>query len=233
MEEELDKNNGRDMTPKLLGETWRKYPTDTSKQKATYGLFQCQYCGKEFECQTSHIKNGSTKSCGCYINIERLREAQTTHGMSQNKFYLTWYGMLQRCTNTMRQDYKDYGARGITVCEEWLDVANFVAWCELTNPNIEGYSLVRIDNNKGYSPENCRWVDKSTQVINQRMKKNNTSGFVGVGNETNTKKWRARINIMRESIHIGTFNTIEEAVQARDQYILDNKLPNKLSTDYK
>ena len=232
MEEELDKNNGRDMTPKLIGETWRKYPTETSTQKSTYGLFQCQYCGKEFECQTSHIKNGSTKSCGCYINIERLREAQTTHGMSQNKFYLTWYGMLQRCTNTMRQDYKDYGARGITVCEEWLDVANFVAWCELTNPNIEGYSLDRIDNNKGYSPENCRWTDATTQNINQRIKKSNTSGFVGVMYIKNKDKWIVSLSYLGKRVYIGSFPTIEEAVQARDNYIIENNLPHKLSTEY-
>ena len=57
--------NIKDMTPRLIGETWRKYPTEKSNQKATYGLFECQYCKKEFEAQTKHIKRGHTKSCGC------------------------------------------------------------------------------------------------------------------------------------------------------------------------
>ncbi len=82
------------MIPKLIGETWRKYPTETSKRKATYGLFECQYCKKEFETQTKHVRRGCTKSCGC-----NTREAQSTHGMGQNKFYKTWAGMVHRCTN--------------------------------------------------------------------------------------------------------------------------------------
>ena len=221
MEEELDKNVGRDMTPKLMGETWRKYPTETSKQKATYGLFQCQYCGKEFETMVQSVKCGDTKSCGCFY---------IKHGLSSNKFYRTWYNMLQRCTNTMSKDYKHYGARGITVCEEWLNVSNFVAWCDLTYPNIEDATLDRIDNDKGYSPENCTWSDKTTQAINQRIQKNNTSGYVGVTyHKKGIAKWHSSIGINYKVIHIGSFITKEEAVLARDNYIIENKLPHKLS----
>ena len=219
----------KDMTPKLISETWRKYPTETSKQKATYGLFQCQYCGKEFETMVQSVKCGDTKSCGCRIG------GKIKHGLRKNKFYQTWYGMLQRCTNTMRQDYKDYGARGITVCEEWLNVSNFVAWCELTNPNIEGYSLDRIDNDRGYSPENCTWSDKTTQAINQRIMKNNKSGYVGViwnKRDKRDKKWRANIGVNNKLVNIGYFSTKEEAVQARDNYIIENNLPHKLSIQY-
>ena len=167
MEEEIVK----DMTPRLLGETWRKYPTETSMRKITYGLFQCQYCGKEFETMVQSVKCGDTKSCGCFY---------IKHGLRSNKFYKTWYGMIQRCTNLEHRSYKDYGARGIVVCEEWQDVTNFVAWAESTYPNKEGYTLDRIDNDKGYSPENCTWSDRITQAINQRIPKSNTSGYVGV-----------------------------------------------------
>ncbi len=215
------------MTPKLIGETWRKYPTETSKQKVTYGLFECQYCKKEFEAMTKDIKRGYTKSCGCYA-----REVQTTHGLSSNKFYKTWHGMLRRCNNPKNKDYKNYGGRGITVCEEWLDVRNFVDWAEKTYPNIEGYTLDRIDNDKGYSPENCRWVDRATQGLNQRMKKNNTSGFVGVNWKKDKNKWVVNIKHHKVLKYVGGFKTIEEAVLARDQYISKNKLPHKLSTQY-
>ena len=217
----------RDMTPKLIGETWRKYPTETSKQKATYGLFECQYCKKEFEAMTKDIKRGYTKSCGCYA-----REVQTTHGLSSNKFYKTWHGMLRRCNNPKNKDYKDYGGRGISVCEEWLDVRNFVDWAEKTYPNIEGYTLDRINNDKGYSPENCTWSDKTTQAINQRIMKNNKSGYVGIYYYKSNKKWGANIRINKILKQIGSFKTKEEAIQARDNYIIENSLPHKLSTDY-
>ena len=219
--------NKKDMTPKLIGETWRKYPTEKSTQLATYGLFECQYCGKEWECVVQSIKTGNTISCGC-----QRKGINKTHGLRSNKFYQTWYGMLQRCTDPKNKGYKDYGARGITVCEEWLNVSNFVAWCEETYPNLEGYTLDRIDNDLGYNPENCRWADKTTQNINQRIQKNNTSGYVGVSWDKSKDKWVAKIKVNKIVIYIGSFLTKEEAVQARDNYIIENKLPHKLSTEY-
>ena len=217
----------KDMTPKLIGEVYKKFPTIKSNQLATYGLYECQYCKNTFEAIFNNVKRGNTKSCGCFntkLNI--------THGLRSNKFYQTWYGMLQRCTNTMRQDYKDYGARGITVCEEWLNVSNFVAWAEKTYPNLEGYTLDRIDNDKGYSPENCTWSDKTTQAINQRIKKNNTSGYVGVTWEARVSKWMVQIMVNRKNKNLGYYQNIEEAVQVRDNYIIENNLPNRGSTQY-
>ena len=102
----------KDMKPKLIGETWRKYPTETSKHKATYGLFECQYCNKEFEARVDSVKSGNTKSCGC------LRG--DTHGLTSHKLYDTWKHMVQRCTNPKHKNYGDYAERGITVCEDGL-----------------------------------------------------------------------------------------------------------------
>ena len=210
------------MKPKLLKDLGMRYPTEKSSRKYRYGLYECQYCNKEFEAQSNNIKNGQTKSCGCQrkgINI--------THGMHSNKFYNTWYQIVRRCTNPKDNAYKDYGGRGIAICEEWLDVATFIAWCEYTY--IEGMTIDRIDNDKGYSPENCRWVGKATQKINQRMQKNNKSGYVGVTWHIRNKKWGAYISVNKISKQIGSFLTIEEAVLARDNYIIENKLPHKLS----
>ena len=216
-----------DMTPKLIGETYMKYPTETSQQRYRFGVYECQYCGKEFEAITRNIKKGNTRSCGC------LHNGQPTHRLASHRFYKTWIGVIHRCTNHKSPSYKDYGGRGITVCEEWLDVRNFIEWAEATHPNIEGMSLDRIDNDKGYSPDNCRWANKTTQRLNQRIKKNNTSGFVGIywNNKNNT--WRTFIHLNTVRFNIGSFLTIEEAVQARDNYIIQNSLPHKLSTDYK
>ena len=221
MEEELE----MDMTPRLIGETYLRKPTETSSQRYSYGLYECQYCGKEFETMVQRVKCGDTKSCGCLI-----RKQTGIHNLYYHRFYVTWYNMTQRCTNPKNKRYKDYGGRGITVFEEWLDVRNFVSWAEATHPNIEGYTLDRIDNDKGYSPENCRWADKSTQSINQRIRKDNTSGYVGV--TSNGTKWMARITSNNKRVCLGTFFTKKEAAQARDTYIIENKLPNKLSTKY-
>lgn len=211
------------MKPRLIGETYMRYPTEKSRQKYRYGLYECPYCNKEFESMVQQVKNGGAQSCGCLVG------KNTTHGLKSNRFYDTWYNMVKRCNNPKNKNYKNYGARGITVCEEWLDVATFVAWAESTYPNIEGYTLDRIDNGKGYSPENCRWADKTTQASNQRIQKNNKSGYVGVSWYARHKRWRANIGINNKLIHIGCFPTIEEAVLARDNYIVENKLPHKLS----
>ncbi len=213
-----------DMTPKLIGETWRKYPTEKSTQRATFGLYECQYCGKEFETQVSSIHRGSTKSCGCLVGEK--------HGLTTNKFYHIWKGILRRCNNPKNKDYKNYGGRGIVVCEEWQDVTNFVAWCEATHPNIEGYSIDRIDNDNGYSPENCRWVNRLVQATNQRIKYTNTTGVSGVVWDVTRGKWRAQISVNYTNKNLGRYLTKEEAVQARDNYIIENKLPHKLSTEY-
>lgn len=137
--------------------------------------------------------------------------------------------MIYRCNNLKSKAYKDYGARGITICEEWLDIRNFTEWAESTHPNEGGYTLDRIDNDKGYNPDNCRWADRTAQVLNRRIMKNNKSGYVGVIWHIRDKKWCARISVNTKLINLGSFKDKIEAVQARDNYIIENKLPHKLS----
>ena len=225
--EELEKDIGRDMTPRLIGDLGMRYSTEKSSRKYRYGLFECQYCNKEFEAITSSIKIKNTVSCGC----QRINKTGITHGLTQHRFYKTWNNIFKRCNNPKNKYYKNYGGRGIKVCEEWLDVRNFVTWCELTHPNIEGYTLDRIDVNGNYEPSNCRWATPSIQNVNKRLQLNNKSGFAGV-DLLKSGRWKCRISINKNRITLGTFLTIEEAVQARDKYIIENKLPHKLSTEY-
>ena len=224
MEEELDKNVGRDMTPRLIGETYMKYPNEKSSKKTRLGIYECQYCGKEFEGHTYNIKSGITKSCGCQ------RGKGFKHGLKKHRLYKTWIDMIYRCSNKKATYYAYYGGRGISVCEEWLDIRNFIEWAELTYS--EGLSLDRINNDGNYEPNNCRWADNSTQVLNRGIFKNNKSGFVGVGWHKRDNVWASNIYVNNKLKHIGYYETIEEAVEARDNYIIENNLPHKLSTDY-
>ena len=212
------------MTPKLIGDTYMKYATKNSKQRNRFGIYECPYCNKEFECKATVVKTNRVISCGCQ------RRGKPLYGLSKHRLYDTWSNMTQRCNTSSHPQYLNYGARGIFVCEEWLNPKNFLDWCDITY--IEGMSLDRIDNNRGYSPENCRWVDKTTQANNRRMQTNNKSGFVGVGWAKHINKWVAKIKSGDFYIQIGSFPTKEEAVLARDNYIIENKLPHKLSTDY-
>ena len=224
---EMEEGIEKDMTPRLVGEPYKRRTSGESTRLRLYALYECQYCKNTFETMVQSVKAGITKSCGCLVG------KNMTHGFSYHKFCQTWYDMKHRCYNIKREDYKYYGARGITVCEEWLDVSNFVAWCDLTHPNISGVSLDRIDVNGNYEPSNCRWADATTQNINQRIKKNNTSGFVGIYWNNKNNNWRTFINFNNVRFNIGSFPTIEDAVLARDNYIIENKLPHKLSTEYK
>ena len=144
--------------------------------------------------------------------------------------YTSWLKMRERCNNPNGNRSKFYFEKGITYCKEWDNYANFLLDM---GERPEKTSLDRIDNNKGYSPDNCRWANAYIQGTNQRMKKSNTSGFVGIIKSKSSGRWRARVSTKYTSKHIGCFNTIEEAVLARDNYIIENKLPHKLSTDYK
>ena len=220
MEQELEKNR----IPKLVGETYMKYATKNSNQRNRFGIYECPYCGREFESAVSYIKNG-TKSCGCFTT-------NRTHGLRGHRMYSTWLNMLDRCYNKNFKQFNDYGGRGIKVCEEWLDIANFVDWVENKSNWVEGLTLDRIDNDKGYTPDNCTFSTRTIQSINQRPQSNNTSGYVGVTWDKSRGKWSARVQIFKRGKHIGYYLSKEEAVQARDNYIIENNLPHKLSKDY-
>ena len=131
--------------------------------------------------------------------------------------------MKARCTNPKANYYKDYGGRGIQVCERWLDVRNFIE--DMYPAFKEGLTLDRKDNNKGYSKENCRWASKNLQSENSRkIRKTNTSGYRGSSWHKRSKKWRAVITISKKQISLGNFNSAIEAAYTYDKYVIDNNL---------
>mgnify|MGYP000853242619 CR=1 FL=1 len=211
----------KDMTPILLEDLGIMFASEGSKERRRYGLYKCGHCGEEFKAKTTRIKSGVIKSCGCLVG--------EYHGMKKHRFYDTYKNMMRRCYTKSDPKYKDYGGRGISVCEEWQDIIKFVAWADSTY--IEGYTLDRIDSAGNYEPSNCRWADRTTQAVNRRMMKNNTTGYVGVY-LARDNRWESRLTFNKVDIFLGRFNTNEEAVLARDTYIIENNLPHKLSTEY-
>lgn len=123
-------------------------------------------CGNETISVGNGLLAGTTASCGCR-NREIVKEVNTTHGMWGTRLYKLWSGMIQRCTNPNGDHYDNYGGRGIFVCNEWNDFENFKNWA-LDNGYKEGLTIDRINNDDGYYPENCRWVDQITQQNNRR-----------------------------------------------------------------
>jgi hypothetical protein len=131
-----------------------------SSSTISYWLFKCN-CGKVKEIRKECVVRGTTKSCGCY-NIEKTKEIDnTTHGKSDTRLYEILHGMKDRCINN-----KLYTRKNIEVCIEWLnDFMSFYNWA-MSNGYRDNLSIDRIDNSKGYYPENCRWATRNQQQRN-------------------------------------------------------------------
>jgi hypothetical protein len=112
------------------------------------------------------IASGACKSCGC-LNRDVAVSSNTTHGMSRTAIYNAWFGMIERCRNKKHKAYKNYGGRGITVCDRWCEsVANFIA--DMGPRPSTRHTLDRIDNDGNYEPTNCRWATWDVQSRNKR-----------------------------------------------------------------
>ncbi|MBQ8765383.1 MAG: AP2 domain-containing protein [Clostridia bacterium] len=188
------------------------------KDKSQFWLVVCD-CGNQKIVDGHNLRSGNTKSCGCskIRRVRRIKEAHQTHGMSKTKLYRTHHNMKQRCGNPNHNRYEYYGARGIKVCDEWLGkngFINFYNW-SMAHGYKEGLTIDRICNDGNYEPSNCRWTDMSVQCFNRRQRSNKT-GHKGICKQLNGK-YSARICKNRKVIHLGAYDTIEDAVEARER----------------
>lgn len=132
-------------------------------------------CGNSVLVRGYHLRNRYTSSCGC-LHDECLDRGRVVHGKSHTRLFYVWCTMKQRCYDPKHEHYGRYGGRGITVCDEWLhDFQAFYNWA-MANGYDENApqgqcTIDRIDNDRGYSPDNCRWVDMKAQNKNRSNSK--------------------------------------------------------------
>lgn len=145
-------------------------------------------CGVIKNYRLSHIRANAIKSCGCYSR-SLAKKNHTTHGMYGTRIYKIWSNIKNRCTNSNYFQYKNYGGRGIKLCKRWEKFDDFHN--DMKDTYSDNLTIDRINNNEGYSKNNCRWV---TMKIQQRNRRNNT--LWTLGKETKTAaQWAEDIGI--------------------------------------
>lgn len=126
-------------------------------------------CGNAVIVRSGELRKGKTKSCGCFRK-EFISIAKRSHGYRRHPLYGVWNDIKNRCFNSNRKSYKNYGGRGITMCDEWRkNPKSFIDWC-LSHGWMPGVEIDRENNDGNYEPSNCRFV---TPIINANNKRNN------------------------------------------------------------
>ena len=146
-------------------------------------------CGNEHLINTKSLRSSNVQSCG-WLRVELT----TTHGKRNTREYSIWNQMKTRCFNSNHVYFNKYGGRGITVCNEWMLFENFFNDMGLAPPK---HTLERIDNNKGYSKENCKWATRKEQAVNR----SSTKFLTFDGQTKSISDWAREIGIRIDTLH--------------------------------
>lgn len=214
----------------LTGQTFGQLSVVSMSQSGKYGrvwICRCS-CGGTKEAVAARLRDGTYKSCGC---LNKADGASYGKDGKQLPIYKTWADMIYRCHNPRSAKYQDWGARGIKVYKPWQDFKTFKNYVDqVLGERPKGCTIDRIDNDKGYEPENIRWASRSQQTWNRRVLriKGRKSKYQGVSYDSKAlkNKWRAAIQHKGVKIHLGQFATEEEAARAYDKKALELRGPD-------
>lgn len=174
-------------------------------RQGTYWLCRCD-CGNEKVIKGQSLREGWTKSCGCF-DRETKGSRASTHGLSKTRLYRIWVNMHRRCEYEKNGGYSYCGAKGITVCEEWKSFEPFRDWA-LANGYTDNLTIDRIDNSIGYMPSNCRWVTMKAQENNRR-----NCHYLTLNGETHTVTEWAEIKGISKHTLSGRINKLGWSVE--------------------
>ena len=212
---------------KLVEDLGMLLPNERVSRKKRYGIYECPFCKVHFKTITADVKNGKSTKC---LSCARKVSTNAKHNDRKTRLYNIWRCMIGRVENKNSLDYKNYGGRGITICKEWRsDYLSFKKWA-LENGYSNTLKIDRIENNSGYSPDNCRWTTQTIQSRNtRRLRSTNTSGYRGVSWHKKQQKFNSRIIVNSITISLGSYCSDIEAAKAYDKYIIDNNLEHTLN----
>lgn len=181
---------------RLLVTSKDRVDTRPNGHRVTFWKCKCD-CGNELAVCTGSLRSGNTQSCGC-LQKERASLANRVYRepVYKTRLYRIWIGMKNRCYNKHHASYQNYGGRGITICQEWLDLDAFCEWA-LNNGYSDDLTIHRIDNDMGYFPDNCVWATYETQ--NNACSRNI---FIEYNDEVHTlKEWSDILSIPYKTLY--------------------------------
>lgn len=176
-------------------------------------------CGEQKIVSQELLRRGETKSCGC-LRREVFLTMISSHGLCETPTYNSWRAMKERCTNTKNLHYDIYGGRGISFPEKW---ANFEGFYEDMGERPDGKTLDRVNNDLGYSKENCKWSTVSEQNINGGLRSDNKTGYRGI---TVNKNYPEFYLVSYKSKIVFRTKDLAEALEIRRKYVEKELTPD-------
>lgn len=153
-------------------------------------------CGRLTITRIGYLRSGHTTSCGC----KKKEASHWSHRQSGTRLYAIWAGMKTRCLNPNSSSYEHYGARGISLCSDWLEFESFHEWA-IANGYKRNLTIERVDVDGDYSPENCTWIPRAQQSANRRPTMKNSRLIAFQGRTKTLTQWAAKVGL-----HPGTLS---------------------------